>query len=139
MSSVVFLATFSDFFFRNTFKCQIDWIVGPDLGPNYLQTICEGYQQTALVGNELNIARSEEPHIALVIIRGLPLSEKRQNYESVKDFIILNQVVPEKTLMKNVHMCYIGVIEGKNENLKKKEGKMNISSLFSFTQCTLST
>ena len=24
----------------------------------------------------------------------------------VKDFIILNQVVSEKTLMKNVHMCY---------------------------------
>ena len=30
--------------------------------------------------------------------------------------------------MKNVHMCYIGVIEGKIENLKK-EGKMKISIL----------
>ena len=27
--------------------------------------------------------------------------------------------------MKNVHMCYIGVTEGKIENLKK-EGKMRI-------------
>ena len=33
----------------------------------------------------------------------------------VKDFIILNQVVSEKTLMKNVHLCYIGVTEGKTE------------------------
>ena len=46
----------------------------------------------------------------------------------VKDFIILNQVVSEKTLMKNVHMCYIRVTEGKIENLKK-EGKMRISTL----------
>ena len=46
----------------------------------------------------------------------------------VKDFIILNQVVTEKTLMKNVHMCYIRVTEGKIENLKK-EGKMRISTL----------
>ena len=38
----------------------------------------------------------------------------------VKDLIILNQVVSEKTLMKNVHMCYIRMTEGKNENLKKK-------------------
>ena len=30
--------------------------------------------------------------------------------------------------MKNVHMCYIRVIEGKIENLKK-EGKMRISTL----------
>ena len=37
----------------------------------------------------------------------------------VKDFIILNQVVSEKTLMKNVHMCYKRVTEGKIENLKK--------------------
>ena len=43
-------------------------------------------------------------------------------------FIILNQVVSEKTLMKNVHMCYIRVSEGKIENLKK-EGKMRISTL----------
>ena len=30
--------------------------------------------------------------------------------------------------MKNVHMCYRGVTEGKIENLKK-EGKMTISTL----------
>ena len=30
--------------------------------------------------------------------------------------------------MKNVHMCYIRVTEGKNENLKK-ESKMRISTL----------
>ena len=30
--------------------------------------------------------------------------------------------------MKNVHMCYIRVTEGKNENLKK-EGEMKISTL----------
>ena len=46
----------------------------------------------------------------------------------VKDFIILNQVVSEKTLMKNVHMCHIRMTEGKIENLKK-EGKMRISTL----------
>ena len=40
----------------------------------------------------------------------------------VKVLIILNQVVCEKTLMKNVHMCYIRVTEGKIENFKK-EGK----------------
>ena len=38
----------------------------------------------------------------------------------VRDFIILNQVVAEKTLMKNVHMYYIGVTEGKIENLIKR-------------------
>ena len=46
----------------------------------------------------------------------------------VKDFIILNQVVSEKTLMKNVHMCHIRMTEGKIENLKK-ESKMRISTL----------
>ena len=46
----------------------------------------------------------------------------------MKDFIILNQVVSEKTLMKNVDMYYIRVAEGKIENLKK-EGKMRISIL----------
>ena len=39
------------------------------------------------------------------------------------NFIILNQVVAEKTLTKNVHMCYIGVTEVKTE----KEGKMSFS------------
>ena len=42
--------------------------------------------------------------------------------------VYLNQVVVEKTLTKNVHMCYIGVTEGKIENLKK-EGKMKIIHL----------
>ena len=46
----------------------------------------------------------------------------------VKDFIILNQVVSKKTLMKNVHMCYIRMTEGKIENLKK-EGKIRVNSL----------
>ena len=45
----------------------------------------------------------------------------------VKDFIIPNQVVSEKTLIKNVHMCCISVKE-KIENLKKV-GKMRISTL----------
>ena len=38
--------------------------------------------------------------------------------------------------MKNVHMCYIRVTEEKNENLKK-EGKMRVSTLVSFTQYNL--
>ena len=38
----------------------------------------------------------------------------------IQNFIILNQVVDEKTLTKKVHMCYIGVTEGKIEKLKKK-------------------
>ena len=41
----------------------------------------------------------------------------------VKDFKILNHVVSEKTLMKNVHMCYIRVTEGKIENFKKRQHK----------------
>ena len=43
--------------------------------------------------------------------------------------MVLNQVVSKKTLMKNVHMCYIGVTEGTIENLKI-EGKMTISIFF---------
>ena len=43
-------------------------------------------------------------------------------FHNPKNFIILNQVVAEKTLTKNVHMCYIGVTEGKNE-----KGKMSFS------------
>ena len=43
--------------------------------------------------------------------------------ESTQNFINLNQVVAEKTLPKNVHMCYIGVTERKIE----KEGKMSFS------------
>ena len=43
--------------------------------------------------------------------------------KTVKDFIILNQAVSEKTLMKNVHMCYIRVTEGKIENLKRRQNE----------------
>ena len=46
----------------------------------------------------------------------------------VPNFRILSQVVTEKTLAKTVHMCYIGVTEGKIENLNK-EGQMRISIL----------
>ena len=49
-------------------------------------------------------------------------------YKIVKDFIILNQVVAEKTPMINVHMFYIEVTQGKIKNLKKK-CKMRISNL----------
>ena len=68
-----------------------------------------------------NIARSERSsHTPAVAIRGC--NTFREKDKIVKDFIILNQVVSEKTLMKNVHMCYIRVTEGKIESLKK-EGK----------------
>ena len=81
------------------------------------------------MGTLANIARSEQsshtPGGSHQRSEVVTLSEKRQII--VKDFIILNQVVSEKTLMKNVHMCYIRVIEGKIENLKK-EGKMRIST-----------
>ena len=40
--------------------------------------------------------------------------------------------------MKNVHIYYIGVTEGKVENLKK-EDKMRVSIFISFTQYTLPT
>ena len=33
--------------------------------------------------------------------------------KGTQNFIILNQVVAEKILTKNIHMCYIGVTEGK--------------------------
>ena len=36
---------------------------------------------------------------------------------------MLNQLVAEKILTKNVHMCYIGVTEGKIEN----KGKISFS------------
>ena len=56
---------------------------------------------------------------AVAIIRGC--NTFREKTKSVEDFIILTQVVAEKTLTKNVHMCYIiGVTKGRNENLKKK-------------------
>ena len=37
----------------------------------------------------------------------------------VKVLIILNKVVSEKILMKNVHMCYIRVTERKFENRRQ--------------------
>ena len=57
-------------------------------------------------------------------------------WKCTQNFIILNQVVAEKTLMKNVPMCYIGVTEGKNEHWKKK-AKWGLASKCSFTQSTL--
>ena len=39
----------------------------------------------------------------------------------VPNLIILSQVVAEKSLTEDVHMHYIGVRDGKIENLKKKE------------------
>ena len=59
------------------------------------------------------------------------LYKTTHHYQSsfVPNFRILSQVVAEKSLTeKNVHMYYIGVTEGKIENLKK-EGKMRISIL----------
>ena len=44
------------------------------------------------------------------------------------NFIILNQVVAEKTLTKNLHMCYIGVTEEKYF-FRKKDDKMRVSIL----------
>ena len=70
-----------------------------------------------------------------VAIRGCNTFRKKDKI--VKDFIFLNQVVSEKTLMKHVHMCCIRVTEGKIKNLKK-EGKMRISTLiFIYTINTL--
>ena len=56
----------------------------------------------------------------------------------VRDFIILNQVVPEKTLMKNVHMFIQEWQKEKNENLKR-EGKMRISIFIFIYTYTLAT
>ena len=56
------------------------------------------------------------------------------NDKIVKDFIILNQVVSEKSLMKNVHMYYIRVT-GKEK--LKKESKMRISILIYHLHNTL--
>ena len=41
---------------------------------------------------------------------------------------MFNEVVSGKTLMKNVHICYIRVTEGNIENLKK-EVKVRVSIL----------
>ena len=74
-----------------------------------------------------NIARSEQSsHTPGGSHQRLKHFQRKD--KNFKDLIILNQVVSEKPLMKNVHMCYIGVTEGKIENLKK-ERKMKISIL----------
>ena len=49
------------------------------------------------------------------------VSESSGKDKIVKDFIILNQVVSEKTLMKNVHMCHIRMTEGKFEKRRQNE------------------
>ena len=64
-----------------------------------------------------NIARSEQSSHA----QGgshQRLQHFQRKDKIVKYFIILNQVVAEKTFIMNTHMFYIGVTE-KNENLKK--------------------
>ena len=58
------------------------------------------------------------------------------NTFSEKTKLSKNEVVSEKTLIKNVHICYIRVTEGKIENLKK-EGKMRISPLIFHLHNTL--
>ena len=47
-------------------------------------------------------------------------------YSFVPNWRNLSQVVAEKSMTKNVHIYFIGVTEGKIENLKK-EGAMRIS------------
>ena len=75
----------------------------------------------------VNIARSEQSsHTPGGSHQRLKHFQRKDKI--VKAFIILNQVVSEKTLMKNVHMCHIRMTEGKIENLKN-EGKMRISTL----------
>ena len=74
-----------------------------------------------------NIARSERSsHIPGGSHQRLGNFQRK--VKIVKEFIILNQVVSEKTMMKNVHIDYIRVTEGKIENLKK-EGKIRINTL----------
>ena len=62
-------------------------------------------------GDNGNIARSEQS--SRTPGGNLQRFNSFREKKIVKDFIILNQVVSEKTLMKNVHMCYIRVTEGK--------------------------
>ena len=65
----------------------------------------------------INIARSEQSsHTPCGSHQRLKHFQRKDKI--VKDFIILNQVVSEKTLMKNVHMCHIRMTEGKIEKLK---------------------
>ena len=75
-------------------------------------------QHVQFVEEKKNIARSEQSSYT-------PNGSHQRKDKIVKDFIILNQVVSEKTLMKNVHMCYIRVTKEK----LKKEGKMRFSTL----------
>ena len=71
-----------------------------------------------LSNKKLNIARSEQSsYTPAVAIRGCNTVREKTK---LKDFIILNQVVYEKTFMKNLHRCYTGVTGGKIENLKKR-------------------
>ena len=46
---------------------------------------------------------------------------------------MLNQVVAEKKLMKNVYICYIGVTEGKLKKLKKEDKKRISILIFIYT------
>ena len=87
---------------------------------------------STLLAHNYNIARSElSSHTSCGSHQRLQHFQRKDKI--VKDFKILNEVVSEKTLMKNVYMCYIGVTEGKTENLKK-EGKMRIIILvFNYT------
>ena len=67
-----------------------------------------------------NIARSEQSsHTPGGSHHGLKHFQRKDKI--VKDFIILNQVVSEKTLMKNVHMCHIRMTEGKFEKRRQNE------------------
>ena len=50
-----------------------------------------------------------------IFIYIMPFSRCTQN------FIILKQLVAEKTLTKNVNMCYIGVTKGKVEKRRQNE------------------
>ena len=61
------------------------------------------------------MSKAQTPQV--VAIRGVTFSEKRQYYESVKDFIILKSSSCRENF--DDKLCYIGVTEGKNENLKK--------------------
>ena len=61
--------------------------------------------------------QNEDKHLNFIYTIQICLSESTQN------FIIINPIVAEKILTKNVHICYIGVTEGKIE----KEGKMSFS------------
>ena len=90
-----------------------------------LETILTSLQQLSSV-SPLNIARSEQSsHTPGGSHQRLKHFQRKDKI--VKDFTIPNQVVSEKTLIKNVHTCCISV-KGKIENLKKV-GKMRISTL----------